>query len=203
MATREGSPVIGAVDETFWERMRLVCMDLVSGYLWCEEGAEDRRYDPWPALVEARRKALGVGGLSRVSDRAKARSKLAETSQECQSVPEWFHLIHARVKRYALAIGGRLSQARQALSPAPAPRRQGQGGHLRGGEGPQALVEARAAEVTHWESVPSAYRHHLAPVSLSVPPWRLADSTRQTAAEVARQWHAETQAIEAFIETSG
>ena len=114
-----------------------------------------------------------------------------------------FHLIHELVKSYSLAIGGRLRQARQALSQAQAPRSQGQGSQLSGGEVPQALVEARAAEVTHWESVHSAYRHHLEPVSFIVHPWRLADSTRQTSAEVERQLHAETQAIEALIETSG
>ena len=64
-------------------------------------------------------------------------------------------------------------------------------------------MEASAAEVTHWESVHSAYRHHLETVSLLVHPWRLVDSTRQTSAEVERQLHAETQAIEALIATNG
>ena len=58
---RERRPVIGAVDETFLERMMPVFMDLVSGYLLFEEVAEDRSYDTWHALVEARLKALGVG----------------------------------------------------------------------------------------------------------------------------------------------
>src|SRR5712692_4760977 len=34
--------IIGAVDETFLERMMLVCMDLSTGYLLLEEVAEDR-----------------------------------------------------------------------------------------------------------------------------------------------------------------
>jgi hypothetical protein len=34
--------IIGAVDETFLERMILVCMDLSTGYLLLEEAAEDR-----------------------------------------------------------------------------------------------------------------------------------------------------------------
>jgi len=46
--------LIGAVDETFLQRMMLVCIDLVSGDLLCEEVAEDRTYDTWYALVEAR-----------------------------------------------------------------------------------------------------------------------------------------------------
>ena len=67
----------------------------------------------------------------------------------------------------------------------------------------QAVVEASAAEVTRWESVHSAYRHHLEMVSLIVHPWRLVDSTRQTSHEVERQLHAETWAIEALMETNG
>jgi hypothetical protein len=46
-ATGETRPIIGAVDETFLERMMLVFMDLVSGYLLFEEVAEDRSYDTW------------------------------------------------------------------------------------------------------------------------------------------------------------
>jgi IclR helix-turn-helix domain len=38
----EMRPIIGAVDETFLQRMMLVLMDLVSGYLLIEEVADDR-----------------------------------------------------------------------------------------------------------------------------------------------------------------
>ena len=40
-------PVIGAVDETFLQRLMLVFMDLASGYLLLEEAAVDRTYDTW------------------------------------------------------------------------------------------------------------------------------------------------------------
>src|ERR1043166_3525345 len=45
MAGGGGRPIIGAVDETFLERMMLVFMDLVSGSLLVEEVAADRSYD--------------------------------------------------------------------------------------------------------------------------------------------------------------
>jgi hypothetical protein len=64
-------------------------------------------------------------------------------------------------------------------------------------------VEASAAEVTRWEKVHSAYRYHLATVSLIVHLWRLVDSTRQTSAAMKCQLHAETRALEALIETNG
>ena len=60
----------------------------------------------------------------------------------------------------------------------------------------QAVVEASAAQVQHWGTVDSAYRQHLARVSLLLHPWRLFDSTRQTSQEVERQLHAEVAAIE-------
>src|SRR2546430_13666025 len=53
--------VIGAVDETFLERMMLVFMDLRTGYLLWEEVAEDRTFATWKAVVDARLKALGTG----------------------------------------------------------------------------------------------------------------------------------------------
>jgi hypothetical protein len=40
-AGSEGREIIGAVDETFLERMILVCMDLCTGYLLLEEVAEN------------------------------------------------------------------------------------------------------------------------------------------------------------------
>jgi hypothetical protein len=127
------------VDETFLERLLLVCMDLVSGSLLFEEGTEDRSYDTWDALVKARTEALGVAVRSRGSDRANALIKRAETGLECLSMPAVFHLLHELVKSYALPICSRLRQARQAL-------RQAQES-LSGAEMQQAraLVEARAA----------------------------------------------------------
>ena len=55
--------IIGAVDETFLERMILVFMDLATGYLLLEEVADDRTYATWKALVDERLKALGTGVL--------------------------------------------------------------------------------------------------------------------------------------------
>ena len=85
IAHGETRPIIGAVDETFLERMLLVFMDLASGYLVIEEVADNRTYDTWYALVKTRLETLGVGVRYLVSDRAKALIKLAETGLECLS----------------------------------------------------------------------------------------------------------------------
>jgi len=140
-----------------------------------------------------------------VSDRAKALIPLAEKGLECLSIPDVFPLIHDLVKSYALAISGRLRQARQALRQAQEHLRECQGSNPSGADAHQAhaLVEASEAEVKRWETMPSAYRHHLETVSLIGQPWRLFDSTRQTSAEVERQLQTKIEAIEACVETHG
>jgi hypothetical protein len=205
VAAGEMREIIGAVDETFLQRMMLVFIDLVSGYLVCEEVAEHRTYDTWYALVEPRLETLGTEVLYLVSDRAKALIKLAETGLGCLSIPDLFHLIHELVKSYSLAILGRLRQARQTLMQAQERLRMCQVSNPSGAEvqQAQAVVEASAAQVKHWETVDSAYRQHLERVSLLVHPWRLCDSTRQTSQEVERQLHAEIEAIGVLVETHG
>jgi hypothetical protein len=63
IAHGEIRPIIGAVDETFLQRMMLVFMDLASGYLLMEEVAVDRSYDTWYDLVHGRLKTFGTGVL--------------------------------------------------------------------------------------------------------------------------------------------
>jgi hypothetical protein len=203
IAAGEVRPIIGAVDETFLERMMLVCMDLVSGDVLGEEVAEDRTSTPWYALVEARLEALEVGVVSRVRDRAQAVITLAEQGRECVSIPEVFHRIHDLVKRYALAMCGPLRHAQQAFNHARESLTTCQASHRSSDEAQQAEVEARAAEVERWESVHSASRHHLETVSLIVHPWRLCNATPQTSQDVERRLHAEIDAIAAFVATHG
>jgi hypothetical protein len=49
LAGGEVREIIGAVDETFFERMILVFMDLSTGYLLLEAVAEERPYATWKA----------------------------------------------------------------------------------------------------------------------------------------------------------
>ena len=118
MAHGEIRPVMGAVDETFLQRLMLVFMDLSSGYLLMEDIAVDRSYDTWYDLVNTRLKALGTGVLYLVSDRAKALVKLAHTGLGCLSIADLFHLSHDLAKGYSLSIFSCLRQAQQALTQA-------------------------------------------------------------------------------------
>ena len=181
-ACGEVREIIGAVDETFLERMLLVFMDLSTGYLLLEEVAEDRTYATWHTLVDARLQTLGPHVLSLVSDQAKALIQLAEQGLECLSMPDFFHVVHDIVKSYSLAMGRHLSQARQDLRKAQEALARHPGEPQVAHDAPeaQALVEARQAEVQRWEEVQCTYRHHLETLSLTLHLFRLADSTPQT-----------------------
>jgi hypothetical protein len=205
IAHGEIRPIIGAVDETFLQRMMLVFMDLASGYLLMEEVAVDRTYDTWDGLVKARLKTLEVGVLYLVSDRAKALIKLAQTGLGCLSIPDLFHLSHELVKSSSLTIFSRLRHAQQALTHARERLAMCQASHPDSAQAQQvqALVETSAVEVKRWQGVGSAYRQGLGNLSLRMHPWRLLDSTRQTSHEVERQLHAEVEALEALMETNG
>jgi hypothetical protein len=197
--------IIGAVDETFLERLMLVFIDLASGYLLLEEVAEDRTYDTWHTRVSARLETLGTRVWYLVSDRAKALVKLGQTGLGCLSVPDLFHVIHELVKGYGLSISRQLRQAHQALKQARAclDACQGREPTSEASQQAQAAVAACEAEVERWQGVRQAYRDHLLRLSLIVHPWCVADSTPQSSPEVKQRLEAEIEAVEALMETTG
>lgn len=199
-ASGEVREVIGAVDETFLERMMLVCMDLATGSLLLEEVADDRTSPTWQALVAERLKGLGTGMLSVVSDRAKALIQLAEQGRECLSMPDFFPVVHAIVQSYARAMGQRWRHAQQALTRATEvlARRQGQLQAEHAICEARAQVEARQAEVTRWEEAFNISRGSLESLSLTLHPFRLSGSPPQSSAQVDSQLTATVEAIEAF-----
>jgi len=206
IAHGEIRPVIGAVDETFLQRMMLVFMDLATGYLLMEEVAVDRSFDTWFDRANERLTTFGTQVLYLVSDRAKALIKLAQKGLCCPSIPDLFHLGHDLAKGYSLAIFGHLRQAKRDLEQAkqclekwpksaqadPAQVAQA-----------QARVAACATSVNRWQEVGSAWRQGLSNLSRILHPWRLAGSIRQTSKEVEAQLRAELKAIETLLETNG
>ena len=198
-------PIVGTVDETFLQRMMLVFMDLISGYVLLEEVATDRTYETWHERVTARLEPLQASVLYLVSDRAKALIKLAKTSLECPSIPDLFHLLHELAKGYSLAIWHQVKTARQALSRAQAhlARCQAEGASEGAIESAQVAVATGEAEVAHWQQVRDMYRGHLEAISLQVHPWRVTDSTPQSSQEVEAQLAAEVAALQELLESHG
>jgi len=206
IAHGEIRPVIGAVDETFLQRMMLVFMDLATGYLLMEEVAGDRSFDTWFDRANERLTTFGTQVLSLVSDRAKALIKLAQKGLCCPSIPDVFHLGHDLAKGYSLAIFGHLrqakrdlEQAKQCLEKLP---KSAQADPAQVAQA-QARVAACATSVNRWQEVGSAWRQGLSNLSRILHPWRLAGSIRQTSKEVEEQLRAELKAIETLLETNG
>jgi Family of unknown function (DUF6399)/IclR helix-turn-helix domain len=206
IAHGEIRPVIGAVDETFLQRMMLVCMDLATGYVLLEEVAADRSYAPWFDRANDRLTTFGTEVLYLVSDRAKALIKLAHTGLRCPSIPDLFHLGHALAKSYSLCIFGRLRYAKRDLEHAKQHleklQKEAQANPDQVAQA-QGRVTACAISVHHWQEVGRAWRQPLSKVSRLLHPWRLADSKRQTSQEVEEQLRAELKAIQTLLETNG
>jgi hypothetical protein len=196
--------VIGAVDETFLERLLLVFLDLPTGYLLLEEAVEDRSYATWKALVDQRLEALGAPVRYLVSDRAKALIQLAEQGLGCLSIPDVFHLVHDIVKSYSLAIGRQLKQARQEWQKAQDGLQRHQALEQRYTASPEATrqMEATQAKVQRWEAVHSEYRQRLETLSLTLHPFRIDDSAPQTSTQVESGVYVQVAAIEALAHTS-
>ena len=177
IAHGEIRPVIGAVDETFLQRMMLVFMDLATGYVLMEEVAADRSFDTWYDRANDRLTTFGTEVLYVVSDRAQALIKLAHTGWGCLSIPDLFPLSHDLAKGYSLAIFGRLRHAQRDLEQAQQRletwQKRAQAEHAQVAQ-VQAQVAACATSVTHWQGVSSSWRQHLSNVSRILHPWRLA-----------------------------
>ena len=187
IAHGEVPEIIGAVDETFLERMLLVLLDLPTGYLLLEEAVEDRSDATWKALVDKRLEARRAPVRYLVSDRAKARIQLAEQGLACLSIPDVFHLMHDIGKRYAFAIGRQVRQARQEWQKAQDGLQRHQEREPRAPVASREAtrqVETAQAEVWRWETVQSEYRQRLETLSLTLHPFRIDDSTPQTSAQV-------------------
>jgi hypothetical protein len=206
IAHGEIRPVIGAVDETFLQRMMLVFMDLATGYVLLEEVAAARSFDTWFDRTNERLTTFGTQVLYMVSDRAKALIKLAHTGLRCPSIPDLFHLGHDLAKGYSLGIFGRLRQAKRDLQQAKQGleklQKNTQTAPVQIAQA-QSRAAACATAVHHWQEVGSAWRQHLSNVSRILHPWRLADSIRQTSKEVEEQLRAELEAIETLLATNG
>ena len=203
VATGEMREIIGAVDETFLEQMILIFQDVATGYIVQEEVAADRTYATWQVVVEARLTALGTEVLYLVSDRAKALLQLAAQGLECLSMPDFFHVMHEISKSYGLAIGRSVRHAHQKLQQAEEAlaRRHARVNVVPDRLEAQAEVEAKRAEVKRWEEVQRAYRQQMETLSLSLHPFRIADSVPQTSAQVESHLQGAVEAIEVLAQS--
>lgn len=86
--------VCAAADETFFERVILVMLDLPSGYIFVEEMTENCQYETWQQRVSQVFQPLGLKIKYLVSDRAKAIVKLALNDLGTDSISDLFHVLY-------------------------------------------------------------------------------------------------------------
>jgi hypothetical protein len=167
-----------------------------------EEVADDRTYATWKALVDERLQALGTSVLYLVSDRAKALIQLAEQGFQGLSMPDFFPCMPDIVKSYSLALSRRMRQAHTALLEAQeaVARLQGRPDAAQEAPAAQALGAMRQTEVTRWEEAHHTSRCHLATLSLTLHPFRMADAVPQTSARVESHLQATVAAIDVFAQ---
>ncbi|MCP4102476.1 MAG: hypothetical protein GY750_13795 [Lentisphaerae bacterium] len=109
--------VIGA-DETFFDKMILVMIELSSGCILLEEPAEDRTYETWKEKAVSALKALGLTAVYMVSDNAKALAKLALEGIGCSRIPDLFHAVHETVKVMGIRFANKKASPERKLSKA-------------------------------------------------------------------------------------
>jgi hypothetical protein len=120
-------------------------------------------------------------------------------------MPDVFHLLHDLAQGYSLSLCTQLKAARQQRNQAQEHLGTCQVKSAREAqiESAQAQVAAGEASIEHWQEGHDTYRGHLQARALQVHPWRVEDSTPQSAQEVEAQLAAESTALQALMETNG
>ena len=121
-AYKEGLNLILGLDETWLDNMLLVCQELTSGYLFCEQVSEKRDAPSWWKVLSSNMGAFWAQSQVRllVSDRAKALIKLGKPGYlNAFSMPDLFHFMQdiarsvgSKLRLKLTNIGKQLSKAR-------------------------------------------------------------------------------------------
>lgn len=180
--------ICAGADETFFDQVILVLMDLTSGYIVVEEPAADRCYETWRVRVRQALEPLGITLRYIVSDRAKALVKLAVDGFHCPSLPDVFHALRDLSKVVGVSFHlklGRLedkrTQAQRTLSSLQA-------------KGKHTYVQERFIghldeQITALRTDQTRAQQVLREASYAIHPFALSDSSRQQAPPVEAALH--------------
>ncbi len=175
--------ICAGADETFFEQVILVLMDLTSGYIVLEEPAADRRYDTWQARVQQALEPLGLRLRYLVSDRAKALVKLALDGLHCPSIPDVFHALRDLAKVVGVSFHLKLARLEDKRAQAERTRSGLQA------KGKNTYVQERLMgrldeQIATLRADQAGVQQRLREASYAVHPFALTDSSRQQATEV-------------------
>jgi hypothetical protein len=110
--------VCAAADETFFDQVILVMLDLPSGYIFVEEITENCQYETWQQRVSIALKPLGLKLKYLVSDRAKAIVKLALNDLGTHSISDLFHVLYDLNRSIAFELNCLASRLHKQMSTA-------------------------------------------------------------------------------------
>jgi hypothetical protein len=175
----ESLKIVGGIDETYFESMILVLMDLSSGYIFVEEESEDKSYETWLEKAKKVADKYGIEFKYFVSDRAKQLIQLATQGFKCLSVPDLFHASHELVKQFGLSLKRKKADIEKKiakemiqltllikLSQDTSPQK--------------AIIEELENQQTGIEKSISAYRDILHRISITLHPFDIKDSSQVT-----------------------
>lgn len=113
-----GTPlkIVGGIDETYFNTMILVLMDLSSGYIFIEEESGDKSYETWLEKAKKVADKFKIEFKFFVSDRAKQLIKLATQGFKCSSIPDLFHAGHELVKLFGLNLNRKKEEIQKKLA---------------------------------------------------------------------------------------
>jgi hypothetical protein len=182
--------ICAAVDETFFEQVILVLMDLASGFIVLETITTDCRYETWETQASQALSQLGLQVRYCVSDRAKALIKLAEQAWDCPSLPDRFHALRGLSQGLGQELARQLKQVQRRL---PKVAQMSDQAEL------LAQLEAQAMQL---QTAQQDYQQCLHQITTALHPFHIAAGQAQTTAQVRSQLQTLTLTLKQIQQTT-
>jgi hypothetical protein len=184
-----GIEICASVDETFFEQVVLVMLDLPSGFILVEQLSEDYRYNTWQKHVQQALSQLGLKVRYCVSDRAKALVKLALDQMQCPSIADLFHALRELSRGIGRELAGQLFRVNRRLC------------ELAQTSENEALNQHLQAQLTALQTAQQQYHAILHQLTSSLHPFAMGSGIAQTSTMVEAQLQAQIQALKQLKRT--
>lgn len=187
-----------AGDETFFDSVLLVLIELTSGYLLLEESADDRSYETWLEKSKSRLEALNIEVVHAVTDRAKALVKLATDGFDCESGADVFHAVYEVSKALGAAHHHSVEKAKADAAVSQVKLEKLQEKKHSKAELAQAeqAVKQDTNRISVREQGQKIYKQLLRGFSEIVHPFSAEDSSKQSSAQAAQRLEEQVRKIE-------
>ncbi|MGB8702511.1 MAG: DUF6399 domain-containing protein, partial [Thermosynechococcaceae cyanobacterium] len=176
--------ICAAVDETFFEQVVLVLMDLASGFIVLETNTTDSRYETWQTHASQALAQLGLQVRYCVSDRAKALIKLAEQAWGCPSLPDLFHALRGLSQGIGQELARQLTQVQRRWPKVAQMPDQ------------EELLAQLQAQATQLLSAQLDYQQCLHQITTTLHPFSIATNQAQTTAQLLTQLQTHTRTLQ-------